>query len=160
MNEERYKKLRASAQRFTAYRERAPKEVVDKLEVWGAPQAIIDRILSELKADKFVDEERFARAFCHDKFLAYKWGKRRILQELYKYNLAENVKQQGLDYINQEEYESSLTHLATQKWNKVNETDLNKRKQKTVNYLMQKGYESDLIWGMIGQLEEAEKSSD
>ena len=159
MNEEHYIKLKNSALRFTAYRERTPKEVIEKLEKWDTPQEIIDRILKELKADKFVDEERFARAFCHDKFLSNRWGKRRIQQELYKYDLPKPVQQQGLDYINQEAYESTLTHLAEQKWLKTKEKDLFKRKQKTVNFLMQKGYEPDLIWRVIGQLEDSKKFS-
>ncbi|MEQ9231426.1 MAG: RecX family transcriptional regulator, partial [Cyclobacteriaceae bacterium] len=97
MDEDRYKRLKASAQRYTAYRERAPKEVADKLAEWDAPQIIIDRILKELLADKFIDEERFARAFCHDKFLVNKWGKRKISMELSRYKLSAEAKEQGLD---------------------------------------------------------------
>ena len=152
MNEERYKKLKTSAQRYTAYRERAPKEVADKLESWEAPQEIIERILSELQADKFVDEKRFARAFCHDKFLMNKWGKRRIALEIYKYELPTEVVEQGLNYVNQGEYELALKHLAEQKWYKVKEKDWFRRRHKTVSYLLQKGYEPDLIWRVVNDL--------
>ncbi len=153
MNEEHYTKLKTSAQRYTAYRERAPKEVVDKLFEWGATEEIIDQILSELKSEDFINEDRFARAFCHDKFLTYKWGKHRILSELYKYELSESTKTQGLDYINQDEYEKTLAELAKQKWQRTPDADLFKRRNKTANFLIQKGYESDLIWDVVNKLE-------
>jgi regulatory protein len=149
VNEERLKKWKASAQRFTAYRERSPKEVADKLREWDAPQEAIDRILNELIADKFIDELRFARAFCHDKFLINKWGKRRIAMEISRHDLSHETIQQGLNYINQEEYDSTVHRLALAKWSKLKDKDVFVKKQKTVAYLTQKGYESDLIWATI-----------
>ncbi len=151
MDEDRYKRLKASAQRYTAYRERAPKEVADKLAEWDAPQILIDRILKELLADKFIDEERFARAFCHDKFLVNKWGKRKISMELSRYKLSAEAKEQGLDYIDEKEYLSTLARLAELKWAKSKEPDHYKKKMKTANYLLQKGYESDLIWEVVNK---------
>ena len=152
MNEERYRKLKASAQRYTAYRERSPKEVTDKLAEWDSPPEIIEQILKELQEDNFIDEERFARAFCHDKFLVNKWGKRRISLELGRYGVSEEAKKQGLDYIKQSEYHKTLTHLTEQKWSKVKDTEVFKKKQKTVAFLVQKGYEPELIWEVINKL--------
>ena len=152
MNEERIKKWKASAQRYTAYRERSPKEVADKLREWDASQAAIDRILKELIEDKFVDEFRFARAFCHDKFLINKWGKRRIEMEIRRHDLTYEAIQQGLDYINKEEYDATVLKLTQAKWNKLKDKDPYKKKQKTVAYLTQKGYESDLIWEAIKKI--------
>lgn len=152
MNEERLKKWKASAQRFTAYRERSPKEVADKLREWDASHEAIDRILAELIADKFVDEFRFARAFCHDKFLINKWGKRRIEMEIRRHDLTYEAILQGLAYINKEEYDATVLKLAKTKWDKLKEKDLFKKKQKTLAYLTQKGYETDLIWSAIKEI--------
>ena len=152
MNAERLKKWKASAQRFTAYRERSPKEVADKLREWDAPQGAIDKILIDLIEDKFIDEFRFARAFCHDKFLINKWGKRRIEMEIRRHDLSYEAIQQGLDYINKEEYDTTVLKLTQSKWNKLKDKDPYKKKQKTVAYLTQKGYESDLIWEAIKKI--------
>ena len=152
VSEDRFKRLKQSAQRFTAYRERAPKEVADKIAEWGAKPEEIERLLRELKEENFIDEERFARAFCHDKFLINKWGKHRISKEIRKFELTTEVLEQGLAYIDQEEYEKTLAQLAQSKWSKVKDPDVSKKKQKTVNYLMQKGYESDLTWKVVNKL--------
>lgn len=152
MNEERLLKLKRSAERFTAYRERSPKEVVDKLAKWDAKPEEINQIIQELTEERFIDEQRFARAFCHDKFLVNKWGKRRIALELGRHQLSKEAVAEGLNYINAEEYERTLRHLAEQKWQKTKEPDLFKRKQKTVAYLLQKGFETDLIWEVMKEL--------
>lgn len=153
MNEERYKKLKASAQRYTAYRERTPKEVRDKLTEWSAPNPIIERIIDELKADQFIDEERFARAFCHDKFLINKWGKNRLRLEMTKYELSAEAKNQGLEYIKDADYLEVLEHLTLSKWEKIREPDMFKRKQKVARYLLQKGYESELVWEKVNAMD-------
>ena len=59
--------------------------------------------------------------------------------ELYKYELSEEAKAQGLSYINGEDYQKTLSHLAEMKWDKLNETDLYKKRQKTAQFLLQKG---------------------
>lgn len=152
MNEERYKKLKTSAQRYTAYRERAPKEVIEKLKEWSAPEPIIDRILEELQADDFVNEHRFARAFCHDKFLINKWGRNRLRAEMSRYALSSEAKEEGLGYLKDEEYQATLAHLAQKKWDRVKEEDLYKKKQKTALYLANKGFEADVVWGVVNRL--------
>lgn len=157
MNEERIKKLKRSAERYTAYRERSPKEVADKLAEWDARPEEIAHILTLLIEEKFVDEERFARAFCHDKFLINKWGKRRISLELGRHRLSKQAIDQGLAYINPEEYWQVLKHLAESKWNRLKDPDETKKKQKTAAFLMQKGYEPDLVWDAIHEVVQSPK---
>ena len=153
VTEERYKKLKASAQRYTAYRERSPKEVRDKLAEWGASTTTISRILDELIVDKFVDEFRFAKAFCHDKFLINKWGKIRLSMELGKFGIGEDARKHGLDHLNAETYHDTIQQLAEAKWEKLNEPDLFKKRQKTTRYLLQKGFEGDLVWVVVNSME-------
>lgn len=152
MNEERYKKLKASAQRYTAYRERSPKEVRDKLGQWASPPDITERIIEELKVDDFIDEFRFARAFCHDKFLINKWGKNRLRLELGRFGVSEDAKVQGLAYIKESEYLDTLEKLAMGKWERLKELDEFKKRQKAAQYLLQKGYESELVWELVKRL--------
>ena len=43
-------------------------EVTEKLQRWGIPYDAIDRIINRLEQEKYIDEERFCRAFIHDKY--------------------------------------------------------------------------------------------
>ena len=57
-------------------------EVTEKLQRWGIPYDAIDRIINRLEQEKYIDEERFCRAFIHDKYRFAKWGKMKIAQAI------------------------------------------------------------------------------
>ena len=48
----------------------------------GISYDAIDRIINRLEQEKYIDEERFCRAFIHDKYRFAKWGKIKIGQAL------------------------------------------------------------------------------
>ena len=58
-------------------------EINEKLQRWGIAYDTIARILDRLESEKFIDDERFCRAFVNDKFRFAKWGKMKIAQGLY-----------------------------------------------------------------------------
>ena len=43
-------------------------EINEKLQRWGIAYDTIARILDRLESEKFIDDERFCRAFVNDKF--------------------------------------------------------------------------------------------
>ena len=55
-------------QAYCARTEHCRSEVAAKLRQAGADVRMIERILQRLVDDRFIDEERFARAYAHDKY--------------------------------------------------------------------------------------------
>lgn len=43
-------------------------EIAEKLQRWGIAYDAIDRIINRLEQEKYIDEERFCRAFINDKY--------------------------------------------------------------------------------------------
>ncbi|WP_425389734.1 regulatory protein RecX [Ekhidna sp.] len=149
------KEAKQRAGRFCAFRERSPNELFEKLQSWGLPEDQASEVLSELSKEGFVDEQRFANAFCNDKFQFNSWGKQKIKAHIYSHKLPEVIVTNALNRIDPDQYENRLFELAETKWQSLErETDRMKRKQKTVNYLANKGFEMDLIWTAINKLEE------
>lgn len=149
------KEAKQRAGRFCAFRERSPNELFEKLKGWGLEEKEASRVVAVLSKEGFVDEQRFANAFCNDKFQFNSWGKQKIRAHIYVHKLPETVVNHALNRIGPEAYERKLSDLAVGKWNKLAKEDLSKRKQKTVAYLAQKGFEMDLIWNAINNLEES-----
>ncbi len=147
------KEAKQRAGRFCAFRERSPNELYEKLKSWGISEDESMRIVSELSKEGFVDEQRFANAFCNDKFEFNSWGKQKIRAGIFKHKLPEVIIQHALDRIDVEKYERRLKELAIKKWYKLENEELIKRKQKTTAYMVSKGFELDLIWNCIQQLE-------
>ncbi len=140
-SEELTKKLKAKAAKYCALRERAPHEVSNKLETWGAEPEDIDAILLYLKNNNFLNEERYCRAYVLDKFRFNKWGKKKISIYLKQKGLPEEEIQKGLSHIDSNEYAGIIKDLIDQKRRSLKDSlsDFEK-KQKVIQYLLQKGF--------------------
>lgn len=146
-------RLKAKAYKFCAYRERSPKEVRDKLIDWGADEAGTQTILATLKAENFLDEQRFANAFCNDKFEFNSWGKIKIRAQISVHQISRHLLENALDRIDERKYFERLKELAQKKWSQLSSDNKPIIKQKkTLNYLVSKGFEADLIWKVLREL--------
>lgn len=150
MSDDRLKRGFASAAKYCAFRERAPKQVREKLLSWDFKEEEVEEIIQRLLDEKFLDEARFARAFCHDKFEFNHWGKVKIKMEMGRYDLSYQVMEDALNAINEEKYLDVIKTLTLRKWESVKgkgEEYLQKRK--VADYMMRKGFEGDHIWKVI-----------
>lgn len=130
---------------YCAYQERCHKEVVEKLKTLGMFQTAIDHIINHLLENNFLNEERFAKAFARGKHKFKYWGKRRIEQELkFRDISAYNIKS-ALKEI-EEDYLTNFYKLADHKWESINESSLEKKKKKWIDFLTRKGFEANLIF--------------
>ncbi|WP_288370029.1 regulatory protein RecX [uncultured Algoriphagus sp.] len=137
---------------FCAYQERCVWEVRRKLYEKGIAEAQIEKLIGFLLREKFIDEGRYARAFARGKFRLKKWGKNRIRMELKIKQVPEDLIRKGLLEIDPTEYYDTLLSETEKKWEKTKEPDLYKKRFKVVGYLMQRGFEQDLIQEAIDSL--------
>ena len=116
-------------------------EISEKLQGWRLPYDAIDRILKRLVDEKYIDEERFCRAFVNDKYRFAKWGKVKIAQALQLKKVPYNTCRQFLNEIDEEEYLSILDGLLTAKRKSIhaeNEYELN---GKLKRFALSRGFE-------------------
>ena len=140
------KTLKPKAARFCAYRERSVSEVRTKLKALGASDPDTDTLIEELIQENFIDESRYARAFTSDKFRFNKWGKVKIRQQLRQKQVGEDEIERALDHLPEKEYHEMIQWLVVQKL-KALPVDLehSEKKQKLIRFLLQKGFEYELI---------------
>ena len=146
------KEAKQRAGRLCALRERSPNELLEKLLDWGIGEQDAETLVAELIKEKFVNEQRFANAYCNDKFEFNGWGKQKIKANIYSHKLSSSAIEIALDRIDSKKYEARLMELAQRKWEKLERDEPIKRKQKTLAYLVSKGFEMDLIWKCINKL--------
>ena len=135
--------------KFCAYRDRCHKEVKDKLieiEVYGED---LDELMCILIAEKFLDEERYARSFARGKFRIKKWGRWKIKQELKRKQISEYCIKKAMEELDEFDYEGQLRALLVKKAAVLRETDQFKRKGKLAKFAQGKGFESELIWTIL-----------
>lgn len=144
---------KAKIEAWCAYQERCFSEVLAKLKSWGQDEEDALRLISELIQSGFLNEERFARAYCSGKFRIKKWGRVKIRQHLKAKRVTDTCIRLGMHEIDPDEYESTLQDLALRKWGELkSDRDSWSKRAKVARFLQQKGYESDLIRDAVESL--------
>lgn len=137
------------AEKYCAYQERCQQEMRDKLYDWGLHSNQVENIISELITTNFINEERFAKAYAGGKFRIKKWGRVKIRIELKKRKISDYCIKKALLEINDTDYYSTLQALIEKKSKEVKDKNLLIKNHKIAKYVASKGFESDLIWGLI-----------
>jgi regulatory protein len=130
---------------YCAYQERSHSEAVQKLWDLGVRKAEHDEIISSLIEDDYLNEERFAIQFAGGKFRMKNWGRKRIYYALKEKKVSEYNIRKAMKEIPDEAYEKTLLQLAEKKYASLKDEQYLVRKKKTMDYLMQKGYEPELV---------------
>ena len=136
--------------RYCAYQERAHSEVRNKLYSYGLHRSDVDEILTDLITDGFLNEERFAIHYAGGKFRMKSWGKNKIKQSLKFKQVSDYCIKKALKEIDTNEYQKALQKLAEQKLKTLkSEKNIFIKKRKLQDFLLQKGFESDLIRAVL-----------
>jgi len=130
---------------FCAYRERCESEIKQKMYALQVPTSDYETYLNHLKENNFFNEERFANAFAYGKNAIKKWGRKKIAMELQSKNIDTQKINQSLLHIDEGMYLLKLEDILAKKSKAIKETDAYKKKQKLIQFAMQKGYEYEII---------------
>ena len=137
------------AEKYCAYQERCQKEVRNKLYEWGLYSSDVEKIISQLIADNFLNEERFAKAFAGGKFRIKKWGKIKIKNELQKKNISVYSIKKALQQLDDNDSKKNLKKMLDKKYPDFAKNKSKTEKYKAARYFLGKGYESEMVWKML-----------
>lgn len=135
-------------QKMAAYcstAEHCESEVSEKLLKWGLTRDAVVRIINHLVAERYIDDERYCRAYVNDKFRFSKWGKVKIAQALYQNKIASDLVRQQLNEIDSEAYLDVLRGLIAAKRKSVKGDDAYQITAKLVRFALGRGFEMDAI---------------
>jgi len=130
---------------YCAYQERCHSEVKGKLYDLGVWKKDHDEIIATLIEENYLNEERFAIAFAGGKFRVKQWGRVKIKYELKQKQVSEYCIKKAMKQIEEEDYLQVLDKLAKEKYASLKAEQYLIRKKKTMDYLIAKGFETDLV---------------
>ena len=134
---------------YCSYQERSHSEVQQKLWDLGVRKAEHDEIIASLIEDDYLNEERFARQFAGGKFRMNEWGRKKIYYGLKEKGISDYLIKTAMKEINEEAYRKILGGLAEKKYALLKGEQYLVRKKKTIDYLLQKGYEPELVTAVV-----------
>ncbi len=140
------------AKHYCGYQERCHSEVKEKLYNLGIWKKDQDEIIATLIEENYLDEERFAIAFAGGRFRIKQWGRVKIKNELKQKQVSDYSIKKALKKIDEEEYLKVLDKLAKEKYTSLKSEQHLIRKKKTMDYLIGKGFEMELVRGVMEEI--------
>lgn len=137
---------------YCAYQERCHSEVRGKCLDLGLRGEALEEAIALLIADNFLNEERFAKAFAGGYFRTRQWGRKKILAALKQRQLSAYCIKVGMKEIDEEDYWRVVLQLAEKKYSTLRGDTVLKRKYKTMQFLIQRGFEPELAHEALEQI--------
>ncbi len=147
-----YQKLTA----LCARSEHCQQEMIDKMRQWGVPPEEQAQVMERLVKERYVDDERFTRAFVNDKIRYNKWGRRKVEQALWMKRIDEHIAKAVLDEVDDEEYTAILTPMFKQKRRSTKANSDYELNMKLIKYALSRGFTMDIIKQCINVEDESE----
>ena len=120
-------------------------EMTEKMHRWELSDEAQARVMERLTRERYVDDERYARAFVNDKVRYNKWGRRKVEQALWAKHIDEDIRQRVLDEMTDEEYLRVLRPLLQQKRRTTKAPDEYTLNRKLVQFALSRGFTFDII---------------
>src|SRR6476620_4429830 len=130
---------------YCRYQQRCQSEIKEKLFELGVNKKDHDELITELVKENCLNDERFAVAYTSGRFKLKQWGRKKIQKGLREKRVSDEIAQKALEQINAKEYRAILDKLAKERYAALKHEQHLVRKKKTMDYLIQKGYELDLV---------------
>lgn len=109
--------LWSKASAYCARAEHCEQELRQKIRLWSGESEVSeeDAIIDRLYEHNFLNEERYCRAYAHDKLRYSKWGKHKIIMMLRSKGLSSQSIEVGIQALPMDEYEAIKSQLEASK---------------------------------------------
>ena len=128
-----------------AQAEHCEQEMRDKMKRWEIDETVQNRVIDRLTKERYIDNERYARAFVKDKIRYNKWGRKKVQQALWMKRIDHDIQQRVLDEIDVKEYLDVLRPLLKQKRKSIKADSDYEMNQKLVRFAISRGFTFDII---------------
>lgn len=140
-----YQKLTA----LCARSEHCQHDMLEKMRQWGTSEEEQAEVMERLISERYVDDERFTRAFVYDKIRYNKWGRRKVEQALWLKHIDKTIAQEVLGEVDDNEYIRILKPLLKQKQKELASKASRSRGRlegaRLIKFALSRGFTMDII---------------
>jgi len=148
-----YKAALQRAAGLCSRQEQCTSHIRNKLSDWCVSEDDAEKVIRKLTEEKFLDDSRFAGFYAKDKFRFNAWGKIKITHMMRQKQISGDLIDQALDQIDKEAYYEACLELVRSKSASLKEKNLYTRKGKLFRFAAGRGFESDLIYRALNEIE-------
>ena len=164
ISDDAYRKALGKLQLLCSKREYCSRDIYRKALVAAEGDSeAAGKLVDSLKADRFVDDGRYAGAFARDKASISGWGRHKISSALLARGIDRCVIEEALETVDGDKADLRLEKLLTAKWKSL--CDDPQGKFKLLRFALSRGYDYELIRPVVenivsGELRGGEESGD
>ena len=139
-NNQFYKAQLERARCWCAAEERCESAVRQKLEAWGVGGDDADDMVAVLREEGYVDNMRYARAYCESKVLHQHWGRQKVQYQLRMKGLQREAIAEGMAAVDEEQYMEMLREMAEKKLRTLGGSLTPDVRRKVMAFLASRGF--------------------
>lgn len=119
------------------------------------PTAPVEEVISRLKELNYINDEAFSEAWIRHRSLSSPKGKFQLERELRQKGVSSENRGKAL-----QEYDEGdvLQELALKKWEKLRETDMRKKREKLMRFLLSRGFAISSVIEIVNSFAQNEKN--
>lgn len=139
-NENNYYDIYNKVIKMVSNKLRSEKEIKEFLVKNNLLDKDIEKMIYDLKNNKIIDDEKFVKAFIHDKVTFTNYGPFKIKDELLKHDIPNKIIDRELSYIDNSLFDEKVKKIVSKKVNSNHKYSNNILKKKIADELYNLGY--------------------
>ena len=143
------------AVRLLASSKKSSQELKRRLLEKGYAEPVASEIISRLEQQRVLNDESLVRDALHWALEAKGLGRNRIVYELRKRGVSPQLIQDELSMVPRAKERAIAMSLAKNRWIRLQNIDLRKRKKRVYDFLASRGFDYDLCREVIAGLKDA-----
>ncbi len=153
MDESQKKQAIIIALRILAASPKSRMEITRKLKEKGFASEVIAVTLEGLEKSGFMNDKSYAQNLAFKFTQAKPSGSRKLQFELKRHGISEKVREEILSGMNQEDEKQRALELASARWERLQNIDVQKRKKRVFDLLMRRGFDFQIAKEVIEELD-------
>ena len=136
-----------------ARREYCVFDIETKLKRYNLDKETIEKIITRLIKEKYIDEVRYTRGFIKDKIRFNRWGKTKIEFALRQKRVPEDIVAEAFLEYTDEELNNSLQDLLQAKWKTIKGDSDYEKRNKLIRFGLSRGFDMNNILKCIKKIQ-------
>ena len=132
--------------------EKCTNEIEMKLAKYNLTKQEIQKIIMILSGNNYINDERYAISFAHDRLKFNKWGKIKIEHQLKLKRIKDIHILKALGSIDSSEYAQIIKSELLKKSIRIRTSNAFEIKSKLMRFGQSKGFETELLFNVIDEL--------
>lgn len=153
LRKEQQRQAWITALRLLAASPKSPAEIRKKLIQKGYPHAVVEGTLTALAEQSILSDRAFALELVNKYRHVVPSGRRKVAFELKRRGISATIRHEILNSLTETEEREKARELARQRWQRLAQVPLSKRKKRVYDFLIRRGFDFQIARELVQEFD-------